>query len=387
MEKRFYLDANAGVPLLPEVRAALVDALGTAANASSVHGEGRRAREIVETAREKVAGAVGARPQNVVFTSGATEAIAYALSPRILMGEAERQARRLYVGATEHPAVLAGGRFSRDAITILPVTRSGVIDPAALEEALSAHDPADGPPYVALMLANNESGVIHPVAEAAALVKRHGGILLCDAVQALGRIEVDVGALGADFVAFSAHKIGGPQGVGALVLAHADVRPEPLIPGGGQELRRRSGTENVAALAGFGVAAERVSHHLRTADNIRRLRDALEAGIADIAPDAFIAGADAPRLPNTTLFAAGGIAAEVAVIAFDLEGIAVSAGSACSSGKVQASHVLTAMGVGPEVASGGIRVSLPAGADEADIEAFLAAWRGICARMRQSRAA
>jgi cysteine desulfurase len=387
MLKRIYLDANAGAPLLPEARDAVIAALDGAANASSVHAEGRRARQIVETARAEVAAAVGAKPETVVFTSGATEAAALALTPQILARSAVVPAGRLYVGATEHPAVLAGGRFPPSAVTRLPVERSGVIDLAALAQALAAHDSNAGAPYVALMLANNETGVIHPIAEAARLAKSHGGYVFCDAVQALGRINVDIRTLGVDFLALSAHKLGGPQGAGALVLADEDVRPEPLLIGGGQERRRRAGTENVPAIAGFGVAARLANHHLSGAGHIADLRGKLERDLRAVSPDAKIAGWGAERLPNTTLFAVPGILAETAVIAFDLEGIAVSAGSACSSGKVAASHVLEAMGEPADVARSGIRVSLTADADAADIESFAVAWRAIYGRMSRGRAA
>jgi cysteine desulfurase len=387
MLKRTYLDANAGAPLLAPAREAVVAALRDAANASSVHAEGRRARRIIEDARSAVAGSVGAKPQSVVFTSGATEAAALALVPRIHTGAGIARIRRLYVGATEHPAVLAGGRFPASAVTRLPIERTGRIDIDGLRRTLDRHDAAEGPFYLALMLANNETGVIHPVADAARLVKARGGYVFCDAVQALGRVHVDIVALGVDFLAISAHKIGGPQGAGALILADEAVRPEPLLTGGGQERRRRSGTENVAAIAGFGVAASLSDHHLREADRIAALRDDLERGVLAISPGAKLAGAGVARIPNTMLFALPGLPAETAVIAFDLEGIAVSAGSACSSGKVSASHVLEAMGEPAEVARGGIRVSLPVDAIAADVEAFLAAWRAIHARMSRSRAA
>jgi cysteine desulfurase len=385
--KRVYLDANAGAPLLDAAREAAVAALGAAANASSVHAEGRQARVLIEAARDKVAAAVGARPEAVIFTSGATEAAALALSPRVLSGRESLAVGQLYVGATEHPCVLSGGRFPAETVSTLPVSPDGTIDLAALEAAMAAHDRAGGVPLVALMLANNETGVVHPVAEAAQAVKRHGGLIFCDAVQALGRIAVDIGALGVDFLSLSAHKIGGPQGAGALVLADADVRPEPLLKGGGQERRRRAGTENVTSIVGFGVAAEHAGHHLSDSGRIAGLRDRLEREIREISPEARIMGDTAERLPNTTLFAAPGLSAETVVIAFDLEGIAVSAGSACSSGKIAASHVAEAMGEPPEVARSGIRVSLTPASKEDDIAAFVAAWRGIHTRMRQSRAA
>jgi cysteine desulfurase len=385
MLKRIYLDANAGAPLLAEARDAMVAALDAAANASSVHAEGRAAREAIERARFEVAGAVGAKPENVVFTSGATEAAALALTPHIHVGGRQMPASRLYVGATEHPCVLAGGRFPAAVVTPIPVSPSGVVDLGMLQRLLEWHDHAEGAPYVALMLTNNETGVIHPVAEAVRITKAHGGHVFCDAVQGLGRIPVDIGELGVDFLALSAHKLGGPQGVGALVLADSAVRPEPLLTGGGQERRRRAGTENVAAIAGFGVAARLAKHHLSEAGRIASLRSDLEGRMLSVSSEARIAGADAERIPNTTLMVVPRMAAETVVIAFDLEGIAVSAGSACSSGKVAESHVLQAMG--EPAAGSGIRVSLPASAGEADIEGFIVAWRAIHARMSRSRAA
>jgi cysteine desulfurase len=387
MVQRIYFDANAGAPLLPEARDAAVAALDAMANASSVHAEGRASRATVEAARACVAEAVCGRPESVIFTSGATEAAALALTPRIFSDGRLRPAGRLHIGATEHPCVLAGGRFAPTEVMVLPVERSGVIDLEALERALAAHDATEGAPYVALMLANNETGVIHPVAEAARLVKAHGGYVFCDAVQTLGRIRVDIGELGVDFLALSAHKIGGPQGAGALVLADEAVCPEPLLSGGGQERRRRAGTENVAAIAGFGVAASSAGHHLSDAERIAALRANLERQVMAVSPDARVFGSEAERLPNTTLFGVPGLPAETSVIAFDLEGIAVSAGSACSSGKVAQSHVLGAMGEDADTARSGIRVSLTHAADEAEVEAFTIAWRAIHNRMRRSRAA
>lgn len=387
MRRRIYLDANAGAPLVAEVREGMIAALDQAGNPSSVHAEGRRARQQVEAARSAVAASVGAPPENVIFTSGGTEAAMLALSPRLLCGGKAVAAGRLYVGATEHPCVLSGGRFPPEITTVLPVHRSGLVDLESMEHALAAHDHGEGAPLVALMLANNETGAIHPVANAAAVVKRHGGYLFCDAVQALGRIPLDVAALGADFVVVSAHKIGGPQGVGALILRDEGTRPEPLLTGGGQERKRRAGTENVTAIVGFGIAASLVAHHLTDAGRLSGLRARLERGIRTISPEARIVSAEVDRIPNTTLFVAPGVAAETAVIALDLEGIAVSAGAACSSGKVAASPVLEAMGFGTDEARSGIRVSLPATVEAADIDAFLAAWRIVHSRIGQSRAA
>jgi cysteine desulfurase len=355
-------------------------------NPSSVHAEGRAARAVVEGAREEVAAAVSARAENVIFTSGATEAAALALTSRFLGGRRVVEAGRLYVGATEHPCVSAGGRFAENRVVRLPVSASGALNLAVLEAALLEHDHDAGAPYLALMLANNESGVIHPVADAAALVHAHGGYVFCDAAQALGRLPVDIGTLGVDFLALSAHKLGGPQGAGALVLADGELRPEPLLRGGGQERRRRAGTENVAAIAGFGVAAELARHHLHDIAKVGALRLKLELAIREVAADAVIFGEDAERVANTALFAVPGLESETAVIAFDLEGIALSAGSACSSGKMTKSHVIEAMGR-PDLAACGIRASLPPDASVADIDGFAVAWRAIHARLAKSRAA
>ena len=382
MPERLYLDANAGAPLLAEAREAMIVALSAAANASSAHAEGRTARQRIERARIQVAETVNARPENVIFTSGATEAASHALSPLIHHRKARKSLSRLYVGATEHPCILAGGRFAPEAVTRLPVDENGIVDLIHLADVLQT--PPDesgiGAPLVALMLANNETGVIQPVAEAAKIVHEAGGYLFCDAVQALGRMPVDIHALGADFLSLSSHKAGGPQGAGALVLRDGNVRPEPLLKGGGQERRHRAGTENVAAIAGFGVAAERVGHHLEESSRLASLRDGMEAALQEIAPTVRFFGGDAPRLSNTSLFSLPGLKAEIGVIAFDLEGVAVSAGSACSSGKTEASHVLAAMGAGRDESEGAIRVSLPFGATEADIARFIETWRTVCAR-------
>jgi cysteine desulfurase len=386
MRQRIYFDANAGAPLLSEVREAMIAALGSG-NASSVHTEGRRARSIVEDARREIAAAVCAEPDGVIFTSGATEAAALALTPRFASGSSSLEFGRLYVGATEHPCVLGGGRFPAQRVIRLPVDRDGVIELAALTSALAEHPCENGPPYLALMLANNDTGVIHPVAEAARLAKAKGGIVFCDAAQALGRISISLKELGVDCLAVSAHKAGGPQGIGALVLADEAIRPEPLVTGGGQERWRRAGTENVAAIAGFGVAARLARSHLSNADRIEALRNSLEREICALSPGTRVVGRDAERLPNTTLFIAPGVRGDLAVIAFDLDGIAISSGSACSSGKVGPSHVLAAVGESEEGARSGVRVSLPISATTDEIDSFVAAWRRITERMQLAAAA
>jgi len=358
-----YLDANATEPLRPEARDAIAAALAVTGNPSSVHGAGRAARRIMEDARESVAARFGGRAPDLVFTSGGTEADALAI-------HALGAGRRVIAGATEHDAV----RAAAPGAAILPVDRRGVADLDALAALLATGPPA----LVCLMLANNETGVLQPVAEAAALCRRHGARLHVDAVQAAGRMALDFAALGADAMAISSHKLGGPAGIGALLLA-PDVSPiAPLIAGGGQERGRRGGTPAVAAIAGFAAAADAAGD----ASALAPLRDAAEA--AAVACGALVCGADAPRLPNTTCLALPGVRADAQVIALDLAGVAVSAGAACSSGKVAASHVLQAMGLGP-LAGEAIRVSLPWRAAWADVEAFADAYRKTAAALRCAR--
>jgi cysteine desulfurase len=355
-----YLDANATEPLRPEARHAIVAALQVTGNPSSVHGAGRAARRIMEDARESLAARFGARPADLVFTSGGTESDALAI-------HALGSGRRLIVSATEHDAVRAAAGNA----AILPVDRSGVADLAALAALL-----ADAPPaLLCLMLANNETGTIQPVAEAAALCRRHGARLHVDAVQAAGRMPVSLAALGADSLAISSHKLGGPAGAGALLLAPEVSSCVPLIAGGGQERGRRGGTPPVAAIAGFAAAANAGGD----ASALAPLRDAMEH--AAVACGAVVCAAGAPRLPNTTSVALPGVRADAQVIALDLAGIAVSAGAACSSGKVATSHVLTAMGLGP-LAGHAIRVSLPWNATEGDVTAFAKAYAEMAHRLR-----
>jgi len=309
----------------------------------------------VQKARRQVAGLVNAKPDHVVFTSGATEAAATLLSPAYSFGRSPLTFSKLYVCEADHPCVLAGGRFAADDVVRLPVTPSGLLDMEALDKALAGHDKGAGLPLVALHWANNETGVIQPVADIAALVKAQGGVLVVDAVQALGRVPIDISSGCGDFLILSSHKIGGPRGAGAFVAASDLMMPMPLISGGGQERGHRGGTEAVANIAGFGVAAEVAAKRLDRFADCAALRDAFERVVLEVAPDATIHGRDAPRLANTLFFSIPGVKAETAQIAFDLAGIAVSAGSACSSGKVGKSHVLTAMGV--ETEDGAIRVS------------------------------
>ena len=368
--ERAYLDWNATAPLRPQARAAMVEALEIAGNPSSVHAEGRAARRLIEQARAHVATLVGAEPEGIVFTSGGTEANALALSPAWSFGKAQLGPQRLLVSAIEHPSVLQGGRFAPQSVQQIPVTAAGTIDLAALRDRL-----AGKPALVSVMLANNETGILQPIADIARMVHEAGGLLHVDAVQAPGRISLDFNVLDIDLLTVSAHKIGGPKGAGALVRRAKLHLAEPLIRGGGQERGLRAGTEDVAAIAGFGAAAQAVGANLETdAAHMRRLRDRLEQGLRAITPDVIIFGQAELRLPNTTLFTHPGLRAETAVIGFDLEGIAVSSGSACSSGKVQPSHVLAAMGVEPGLARGAIRVSNGFTSTENDIDRCLKAW-------------
>jgi len=368
---RAYLDWNATTPLRREAREAMAAAWDLAGNPSSVHAEGRAARRLVEDARGAIAAALGADPRNVVFSSGGTEANALALAPG-LRGKGGQAIERLIISSIEHASVLSGGRFAAEAIATVGVTESGVVDLDHLADLL------DGPPaLVSIMLANNETGALQPVAEAAAMVHAAGGLLHVDAVQAFGKIPIDIKDLSADLVSISGHKIGGPKGVGALLLAEGVAGLDALIRGGGQELGRRAGTENVPGIAGFGAAVRAAMAGLvEDAARIENLRNRLEEGLRQTR-GVFVFCEKAPRLPNTTLFAVPGLKAETAVIGFDLEGIAVSSGSACSSGKVQPSHVLEAMGFAPELAKGGVRLSLGWSTTMAEVDRCLEAWRKL----------
>jgi cysteine desulfurase len=383
MTERIYLDWNATAPLRPAARAAMLAALDQLGNPSSVHAEGRAARHLVETAREQVAALVGADAGNVVFTSGGTEANGLALGPAIERPGDRQPLDRLLVSAIEHPSVASGGRFAREKIEEIPVTSQGIVDLSALEARLRELATAGQRLLVSIMHANNETGVLQPVAAAAAMVHASGGLLHVDAVQTAGRIPCDINALGADLLVISGHKLGGPQGVGALVRSSQALHlADPLIKGGGQERGGRAGTENVAAIAGFGAAAGAAAAALG-ADGVlvRALRERLEAGLMAVAANTVIFGSGAERLPNTTLFALPGLKAETVLMALDLDGIAASSGSACSSGKVTASRVVKAMGVAPELGIGAVRLSLGRDTTETEIDRFISAWRKLVSRL------
>jgi cysteine desulfurase len=380
MSERVYLDWNATAPLRPEARAAMIAALDLVGNPSSVHHEGRAARRLIEEARERVAALVGAEPRNVVFTSGGTEANIMALSRALETSENNSGFDRLMVSAVEHASVRAAGSFASDQVEEIPVTGDGVIDIRALERRLvELQRQGARPPLVSIMAANNETGVIQPVGAAAALVHAAGGTLHVDAIQVTGRIPFDIGSSRADLITVSAHKLGGHQGVGALIKRSPTLHlVEPLLRGGGQERGARAGTENVAGIAGFGAAAASAMVTMAAdCERMRSLRDRLEAGLAGSPTVVF--GRNAERLPNTSLFAAPGMRAETALINLDLMGFAVSSGSACSSGKVAASHVLAAMGVPGDLSAGAIRLSIGPATRENEIDLFLKAWMKLLA--------
>ncbi len=368
MTATVYLDHNATAPLRPAARDAMAAALGVTGNASSVHAAGRDARRVIEDARDRVAALAGVDPQRVVFTSGGTEANNLALRGQ--------HTARVLVSAVEHVSV-------REAVPIpetLPVDGDGIVDLVALDKTLGE---IPGVALVAVMLANNETGVIQPINEVSAIVRNHGARLHVDAVQAAGRLPLEAISMAADTLALSAHKIGGPAGVGALVVGDGVVL-EPILRGGGQERRRRAGTENVIGIAGFGAAAEVALAELDAADDLRRLRDRAEAALSST-PGVTVFGANVARLANTSCLTMPGVVAETQIMALDLDGVAVSAGAACSSGKVETSHVLTAMGIGAETAGEAIRISVGWDSTDADVDALIAAWRKLYAKLGQRR--
>ncbi len=363
-----YLDYNATAPIRPEVIELVQRIMSTVGNASSVHAAGRRAREWVENAREQIASLVGAAAENVIFTSCGTEADNLALRG---FGP-----RRLIVSGLEHGAILAPSLLIDPDCVVLPVDGEGLLDLDALGRALDA---ADMPALVSVMLANNETGVIQPMAEIADIVHRRDAILHSDVIQAAGKMPLDMGDLGIDALSLSAHKIGGPQGVGALVLRQ-DAPLRAQIVGGGQERGRRSGTENVAGIAGFGLAAEIALENLTHGPVLASLRDRMEGQIQALSPATTVISGRSPRLPNTSCLTMPGVQSDTQVMSFDLDGIAISAGSACSSGKIAVSHVLDAMGIERDLAATAVRVSLGWGTKPADIERYVETWRTIFER-------
>ena len=373
---RIYLDHNATSPLRPEARAAMMAALDAVGNASSVHGEGRSAHRRIEDARAAVAALVAGDPKLVTFTAGGTEANDTVLTPEWSAGGKPRRCDLLFASAIEHPSVLAGGRFAADAIRLIPVHETGVVDTAALRAMLLQAAREEKRALVSVMVANNETGVLQPISEVARVAHEFGAIVHSDAVQAAGRIPLDIAGLGVDLLTLSAHKIGGPQGAGAIVRASDELTFAPLMTGGGQERRLRAGTENVAAIAGFGAAATGAVADLAKVATWTPWRDRLAATVG-AGTKATVFGADVERLPQTLCFAVPGLPAETLLIALDLEGVAVSSGSACSSGKVAASHVLGAMGVPAGLAKCAVRLSLGWDSKESDLDSFATAWARV----------
>jgi cysteine desulfurase len=379
---RIYLDHNATSPLRAEAREAMLAAMESPGNASAVHGEGRAAKALLEQARTIIARGLGTAARNVTFTSGATEAAALSLTPALQRGRDTTPVEVLLLGAGEHPAVLRGHRFVTENVATVALTPQGTLSLPALDAALARH--AGRRVLLALQAVNNETGVIQPVREAAEQVRAANGLVVCDATQAIGRIETTFESTGADFLFFSSHKIGGPMGAGALVAASDDLQiSEALLRGGGQEFGRRAGTENVAAIVGFAAAFEAA---LRALDAERarlgNLRDALERRIVEIAPDARFFGRDAPRAANASAFAIPGFPAHTLLMALDLAGVAVSSGSACSSGKVRESHVLAAMRAQEKEA---LRVSLGWSSREEDVKEFGMVLADVVNRIRSRR--
>ncbi len=369
---RTYLDHNATSPLRPQAKAAMLAVLDAAGNASSIHDEGRRARATVEDARDALATALGCKCGMITFTSGGTEANNLAIKGA--------PATRLIVSGIEHPCVVEAASATSKPVTRVRVNKDGIIDLNALETTLAENEE---PCLVSVMLANNETGVIEPVREVCDLAAKHDALVHCDAVQAVGKVPVRWPVLGVDMLTVTAHKFGGPQGAGALVVREG-LEIGPLTHGGGQELRRRPGTENIAAITGLGAA---VTAATQFDSNIKQLRDRLESRLQALAPDITIFAAGAERLPNTSCFAIPGMAADTTLIGADLAGIAVSSGSACSSGKVAASPVLAAMGIEPDLAGCAIRASLGWNTVSEDIDRFIDVWQRLVDGYRQRPAA
>ena len=381
-----YCDHNATSPLRPESLAAMIHALGVGGNPSSVHAAGRAARAVAEKAREQVAALAGARAGEVIFTSGSTESNSLALWGAVHGAlDAEARITRLFVSAIEHSSVLATARNIAERVAgvrleLIPVTADGVVDLEALRVLLRE---GKGRALVAVMAANNETGVIQPIAEVSRLAREAGALLLVDVVPAAGKIDLDFSLC--DYMTLSAHKIGGPQGVGALIVK--DSAPlAPQILGGGQQMGRRAGTENLSGIAGFGAAAEIARSDNTERARIAGLRDRFEAALKSLANDVVIFGAVLPRLCSTSDFAIPGVTAENALIALDLDGVMVSSGSTCSSGKVTISHVLRAMGVDETLAAGALRVSFGWNSVSEDVEAVIASLSNLLSRVRAAAA-
>ena len=362
--KRTYLDFNATAPMLPEVRKAILSAMGVVGNPSSVHQDGRKLRAMIENSRDDVARFVNCQPTEITFTSGGTEANAMAIDGLRRAG----QASSVFCSAVEHPSVLDHVEETNR----INVNEFGLVDVESIKKVLSENQ---GPVLVCVMYANNETGAIQPISEISEVVHQYGGMVLCDAVQAPGKAKLDVSTLGADLVSLSAHKIGGPQGVGALINC-AGIPLKPILVGGGQEKQRRSGTENSIGIIGFGTAVS-IVEKMEALEPVSELRGYLETALLKKRPESIIVARDVLRLPNTTCVASPGLSSEQQVISLDLAGFSVSAGSACSSGKVAKSHVLAAMGFPPEIVESAIRISIGPSTTKSELDSFVETWASL----------
>ena len=370
---RIYLDHNATTPLRPQARAAILAALDGGGNPSSIHAQGRAARALVESARRTIANKLGVLPAMVIFTGVGTEANNFAIKGA--------DVERIVISAIEHSCVLEAAKATGKPVETVPVTKQGVIDLDALENTLMQ---GEGKALVCLMLASNETGAVQPVRQAAAIAAKHGALIHTDAVQAFGKQPVNFGLLGVDMMTLSAHKLGGPQGVGALIVRDGVVL-EKFIHGGGQELGRRGGTENVAGIAGFAAAAEVATDAIgEKQSGIKALRDLFESKLQEVSPDVEIFSSNVERLPNTSYIALKGMNAQTTLINLDLEGIAVSTGSACSSGKVTGSRVLAEMGVPDDLRACALRISFGWTSSKADVTKFIEVWQRLVTRHQQN---
>lgn len=372
------MDYNATAPLLPSAKDAMIHAMDELGNPSSVHREGQMARRMINRSRALVADLCDADPAHVTFISGATEAACHLLTPNYKMGRSEIRISKLYMSAVEHPCVLSGGRFDSADVVLIAVDMNGCVDLGDLEQKLSTHEHELGLPMLALQVANNETGVLQPVEKAIEIARSHKAITVLDAVQAAGKIELSINELGADFAFISAHKIGGPKGVGAIISQGEVLMPEPLVSGGGHEKGHRGGTENLIGIVGFGASCLFAKENLSKFSRLAVLRDEIEEKITAIAPDIMIYGKGIERIENTICFSLPDTKSETLQIAFDIDGIAASSGSACSSGKVGESHVLVAMGANTD--AGALRVSIGHGTTDDDVTAFLSAFEKINTR-------
>lgn len=374
-----YADYNATAPLRPEAKTAIINVLDVGANPSSVHRVGREARKIVENSRAKIATAIGASSSDIIFTSGGTEAVASGI--RAILST-KQLSYKLLVNSTEHDCVQQNIEAHSKSVVKLPVHSSGLIDLTYLEETLARlAEESSNVPILFLMLANNETGVIQPVAEAARLVREAGGLTFCDAVQGLGKIDVNVSILGVDYLVLSAHKVGGPQGVGAL-WRRSNAPLQTLLAGGGQEKSMRSGTENLSGIAGFGAAVEVACSTLGDYQSLADYRDAMEEQLKKEA-GVVVAGQNVDRLAGVSNFACSGFRSETQVMAMDLAGVAISSGAACSSGKVRRSEVLSSMGYDDDLANCAIRASFGWNSRQTDFEQTTERWLKVMRRVKQ----